>query len=314
MPNGRGDIAHLGSCRPGLKRHGFQHLRGNDNRHASLQGFVDDLLLNDRDVLKRNFHAEVASSDHDGVRNVENAFQVFKRHRVFYFGQNGHVHRSSPHRFLGRKEVCCRADVAHSDAVGAVFQGVIERQRILGSNGRQVHQSAGNVHPFPTADGSPVNNGAAHLAVSLTVGCHNLQANEAIGQQDGVSRFDFRRQSPVLNRKIGPVGAFDVKKAAVKRDLCAVLQHVNLWKIAKAKFWSGKVGKNARGSAHLVLDISHPAIEFRLVFGVAVRVVEPADINTRLQQRFQGWSVAGCWTDGGHDSRAAHDSHPVFHL
>ena len=100
----------------------------------------------------------------------------------------------------------------------------------------------------------------------------------------------------------------------MKRDFGAVFQHVNFRKITKAKFWSGKVGKNARGSAHFVLDVPHPLIEFRLVFRVAVRIVEPADVNSRLQQRFQGWSVAGCWTNGGHDSRAAHDSHPVFHL
>jgi hypothetical protein len=95
----------------------------------------------------------------------------------------------------------------------------------------------------------------------------------------------------------------------VEGYLGAFIQHFNFGKISKAEFWTRQVSQNARGPTQFVLDVPNPPIEVGFVLWLAVRVVETADINACLQQRFEDRPVIASRTDGCYDSRSSH-AHP----
>jgi hypothetical protein len=53
------DVRRFGAGRRGTLDHGFQHLRGNDDRLALLPALVDDVLLEDRNVLWWAFDSQI---------------------------------------------------------------------------------------------------------------------------------------------------------------------------------------------------------------------------------------------------------------
>ena len=64
-----------------LDDHGFEHLRGGDDRLAREAGLGDELLLQDGHFLDRHFHAEVAARHHDAVRRLQDFVEVLERVR-----------------------------------------------------------------------------------------------------------------------------------------------------------------------------------------------------------------------------------------
>ena len=66
----RRDIRRFGTRGRGILNHRFQHLRCHDDRPALGTRAAYDAALDDRNLLRREFHAQVAARDHDGVVDV----------------------------------------------------------------------------------------------------------------------------------------------------------------------------------------------------------------------------------------------------
>ena len=64
------DIGDLCAGRARVIRHRLEHLCRNDNRLACCIALADNLLLNNGNVLRRDFDAEIAACDHNAVRNL----------------------------------------------------------------------------------------------------------------------------------------------------------------------------------------------------------------------------------------------------
>jgi len=71
--DGVGDVGGLGAGGAWVLDHGFEHLRGSDDGLAVLGCAADDVLLDGGNFFWREFDAEIAARDHDGVSDFEDA-------------------------------------------------------------------------------------------------------------------------------------------------------------------------------------------------------------------------------------------------
>jgi hypothetical protein len=79
VEHGVGHVARLGAGGPREDDHRFEHLGRDDRRDATIEGAPDELLLDDRDLLVRQLHAEIAARDHDRIGRVEDRLEVIDR-------------------------------------------------------------------------------------------------------------------------------------------------------------------------------------------------------------------------------------------
>ena len=71
-----------------MNHHRVQHLRSSNNDLSGLIDFLNDSLLNNRHMFKRNFHSHVASGDHNAICFLYNRINIVYPLLVFYFGNN----------------------------------------------------------------------------------------------------------------------------------------------------------------------------------------------------------------------------------
>ena len=67
IQNGVGHIAHFGAGGSRAGGHRIQHLGGRDDRNAQAVGFLDQFLLQKRDLLRWHLHPQVPSGDHHAI-------------------------------------------------------------------------------------------------------------------------------------------------------------------------------------------------------------------------------------------------------
>ena len=81
-------VCHVGNlCTrwAGVADHGIEHLRGGDNRTVGAVAGFDDLLLQVRNLVRGNLDAQVAASNHHGIGDFDDFFDVIYCMRVFDF-------------------------------------------------------------------------------------------------------------------------------------------------------------------------------------------------------------------------------------
>ncbi len=81
-------IGHVGNfCTggTGIVNHGFQHLRSGDDPLAQHPTLSSQLLLDCRNLHKRNFHTQVATGNHNAAANRANILHVVHTGLVFDF-------------------------------------------------------------------------------------------------------------------------------------------------------------------------------------------------------------------------------------
>jgi hypothetical protein len=88
IQDGVGHVRGLGARGQPAGHHGFEHLRGRDDRLARQAGLGDQLLLQDGHLFDRHFHAEVAAGHHDAVRRLENFVKAQEGVRAFDLGDD----------------------------------------------------------------------------------------------------------------------------------------------------------------------------------------------------------------------------------
>ena len=75
-------IGHIADFSPGRTRargHRIQHLRGGDDRNSKAVGLVNQVLLKQRNLLSRHFHAQIAPGHHHAVTQGENRVDLIDR-------------------------------------------------------------------------------------------------------------------------------------------------------------------------------------------------------------------------------------------
>ena len=83
-----GYITHFGPGWTWTGCHRIQHLCGRDDRNSQTVGFADQLLLKQRNLFGRHFHAEVAPRHHHAVTQWKNRVDLIDRLEFFDLGHH----------------------------------------------------------------------------------------------------------------------------------------------------------------------------------------------------------------------------------
>ena len=87
-------IRYVGNLSPGgtgLLDHGLQHLRCSDHAGAQHAAFCDETLLDGRNLVGRDLHAQVAAGDHDAVCDLADLINVIYAGAILDLGNDVHV-------------------------------------------------------------------------------------------------------------------------------------------------------------------------------------------------------------------------------
>ena len=88
VKDGVGHVADLGSRGLRLLGHGFEHLRGGDDRLAGRVGRGDEALLQERHLRRRQLDAEVAAGHHNAVGHRQDICEGLDRLMLFELGED----------------------------------------------------------------------------------------------------------------------------------------------------------------------------------------------------------------------------------
>ena len=124
--DGVGDVGGFGARGARVVDHRLEHLRGGDDGLAVLGGAADDVLLDGRDFLRRNFDAEVAAGDHDAVGDFEDGVEVLDGLRLFELGDDPGVGLEGGEAALDVANVVGGAHEGDGDGVDSLPMAKIE--------------------------------------------------------------------------------------------------------------------------------------------------------------------------------------------
>src|SRR5690606_24817355 len=86
--HGIGYVGDFASIWPGAVNHTFHHLGGNDDRSGPVDAFLNDTLLNHRNLLQRKLNTQITPSHHDGIGGEDDFPQMIQRFGLFDFGDD----------------------------------------------------------------------------------------------------------------------------------------------------------------------------------------------------------------------------------
>ena len=122
VEHGVGDVGGLGARGRGVADHRLEHLGRDDHRLGVAAGLLDDPLLQERHVLERALHAEVAARDHEAVEGLDDLVEVVDRLRLLDLGDHREQDALLAHDLAYVLDVLGRADERERDEVDAQVQ------------------------------------------------------------------------------------------------------------------------------------------------------------------------------------------------
>ncbi len=127
----------------------MQHLSGHDDRPSSFNTGPDNILLDERDLFRRNFNGQITPCNHDPIGMVQDFIQILNSLGIFNFsndfnggffsvqnGLNGHDIFFVSHKRMGNKIqilVCCK----------------FNKGFVLFAQGRQLDMDRRDIDTFP---------------------------------------------------------------------------------------------------------------------------------------------------------------------
>ena len=195
-----GDVTRLGARRARVGDHRLQHLGGGDHRSPELVAERDDLLLRDRHFLERQFHAQVAARDHDGVRGADDALDILERGVLLDLCHDEHLLRN----LLAQLGDVLRA--AH-EAQREELQVVLDREGdvspVLCGDGWRAHGHPRQVHALVALDHATMQHASGY---GVRADFQRDELNEAIIHEDAVPDLEVVAQILVGRGKLAGRG------------------------------------------------------------------------------------------------------------
>ena len=148
-----GDIGSLSTGRSGVGDHGLEHLGGSDNGLGSDVSLLDHPFLGNEDLLGRDLHTKIATSDHDTVGGSEDLVVVVETFLVLDLRDDLNVRATRPKKISDVLDIVLLADEGGSDHIDALLEAKFsEILLILLSEGGQVNDGTWKVHVLHLAD------------------------------------------------------------------------------------------------------------------------------------------------------------------
>ena len=135
---------------PGRRDHRLEHLRGHDRGPAGGARLAHEVLLDQRDLLHRELHAEIAARDHQRVGLLEDPVHVLD-------GGTGLDLRHDRHDAVAHQRRGARGrprgpDERLRDQVGAQVERASQALAVAVGHRRQTEPLGGHVHPLARTD------------------------------------------------------------------------------------------------------------------------------------------------------------------
>ena len=85
------NVSYLCSGWSWITDHGIQHLCSNNNRFVIIITFLDNLLLQIRDFLRRNLNPKIASGYHNTICTADDLVDIIHTFSILYLGDNRNI-------------------------------------------------------------------------------------------------------------------------------------------------------------------------------------------------------------------------------
>ena len=208
VPDGVGDVGGFGAGRSLALDHGFEHLGGDDDGQEGASGGFDDAPLEDGNLGRPGFDAEVAAGDHDAIGDGDDLLQFVDGGEGFDLGDEGDFAAGGMHGGGGFGQIAGAADEREGEEVEAVADGEADVLAILSGHGGQAHAGAGRVESGASGEQAAAAHGGANaIAVNLL----DEQVEFAVAQVDAAADFDLIDE--------GGVGTTDGQAVAIERGV-----------------------------------------------------------------------------------------------
>ena len=184
-----GNVCGLCTCRTRVFDHGIQHLSSCDNLFSRSVYFGNDILLDNRNILKRDLNTHVTTGDHDTVSYLNDAVDVVNTLLVLDLGDDLDVLSTV---FL--KDItdffdigCCSGERSGNEII-AFFDTKQDIVVILRADEWHVYFYTRKVDTFLIAENTTVYYFTDNV---LTFDLLNFKSDQTVIDQNAVARFDI---------------------------------------------------------------------------------------------------------------------------
>ena len=289
-------VGRLGPGGPGVRDHRLEHLGGHDDGLGVLARDLDGTLLDQRHLLQRQLHAEVAPGHHDGVECQDDGLEILDGFRLLELGDDGNVDAHLVHHLVHEVDVRRRPHERQGDEVRPQAEGEPEvGDVLLAQRGdRDVHARQG--HALVVGDGTALGHDALDV---VTVDVFDGQSDVAVVDEEAVSRAGVVRQ-PLVGGRDAILGALHLGDG--DDDTVALLPLVPaLEEAAESDLGALQVREDTDGPAGLVGGLADPSVVGLVVGVLSVAEVEAGDIHARVDQLSDSFLRRDGGTQGADD-------------
>ena len=288
-----GNVGDFGASRGRGEAHRLEHLRRDDDRFAEFAAGGDDVFLDLRHALGRDFYAQITASHHDRVAQFGDFTQLLNRRRLLDFR---HQERFVTDQCAGLENVLRALHKRQRDPIHAQLQTETQVTAILGGQRAEFEHRLWHVHAFAIRQFAAIE----HRGVDrVGVFGDHAQAQFAVVEQQIHARFQR-----FDNLRMGQVDPTLIARCRVQIEtecLAAMQLHLAVSEFADAQFWPLQVHQNAQRIVELALDFADPLIALGVVGVITVAEVEAEDIDPGLDQFADSVDAIDRRPEGGED-------------
>src|SRR5690606_12665251 len=293
-------VGDLGPGGPRVVHHGLQHLRRGDDRLAVAVAHFDHVLLDQRHVLRRDVHAQIAAGHHDAVALLDDLLQVLHALAVFDFGDDRLVAAALADHFAHGPHVLGFAHEGRRDHVHAHAHAVADMFLVAFGQGGQVQVRVGDHQAFAGRKRAADDDAAVD---DLAFDGIHLELDEPVVQEDGAARPHDAVQVRIADRRLGAV-AFNGPAAADEAERLARLQHRAGLHGAHTNFRPLDVQQDANVALGRLRGLADAADALALLFHGAVGKIQPGHVHAGRDELVQ--DRIGRGPDGAYNLCASH--------
>src|SRR5205814_106290 len=112
VEHGVGHVRGLGAGRAGILDHGVEHLGRHDHRLRQLPAQLHAALLDQRYLVERHLHTEIAARHHDAVERVDDLLEYLDRLGLLHLGDDRTAYPGLVHDLVDELDVVAGDDHA----------------------------------------------------------------------------------------------------------------------------------------------------------------------------------------------------------
>ena len=196
VQDGIGDVAGLGAGGTGIADHRVQHLRRHDHDLAPGAAHLDDMLLHQRNVLRRDLDPQIAARDHHAVHDVDDLRQVLDGLVGLDLRDDLHRPPAALDQLADLEDVGPGLDEGDGKVLHPVLDAPGDVLLVLLGERRKRQGRSGDVDPLRVPQGPPDDDAAADV---LALHPLDLQMQGAVVDVDVLPGEDLPRQKGVID-------------------------------------------------------------------------------------------------------------------